>query len=148
MTPRPRVVTTLRMTLRAALVAAALAATVVAPATPSPAEDLGGVCMRAELTTGGHPQQALTLIAALRGTTTTPATQATQAADPHPTWCEPQRLGAPRPSGRHGPWSTMPPQVEAATGDPLTLRGVRACPPRGHEGTAQRQRGRRHLDDI
>ena len=61
------------MTLRAAMVVAALATAVVAPAAVSPAADLGGVCARAaELTKGGHPQQALSLIAALRGTRTPP----------------------------------------------------------------------------
>ncbi|MFZ2515709.1 MAG: hypothetical protein WAW82_08585, partial [Candidatus Lutibacillus vidarii] len=83
------------MTLRAVLVAAAVGAGVVAPAAASPAQDLDGVCARAaELTNGGHPQQALTLIAELRGTPAATRTPATPAADPHPTWCEGERLGA------------------------------------------------------
>lgn len=126
---RPRVLTTLRMTLRAVLVAAAVGGGVVAPAAASPAQDLDGVCARAaELTNGGHPQQALTLIAELRGTPAATRTPATPAADPHPTWCEGERLGALEAIGAARALVDYAAAVEAATGDPLTLGGVGACP--------------------
>ncbi len=113
------------MTLRAAMVVAALATAVVAPAAVSPAADLGGVCARAaELTKGGHPQQALSLIAALRGTRTPPK----KTADHDPPWCEGERLGALEAIGTARALVDYAAQVKEATGDPPTLGGVTACP--------------------